>query len=245
MRIFSIFILISCISFSDMHAQAIHSIDITGANLPAGRPSIPPKLLAIAGKPMEIHWTKPEKTAALPIIRIDRITDTRKTSIAPPTLQDAETKWILNWKPPVARGPAHYEIQIEGFPSLTVRIETRDPDWIKSMQSQISVMDWQHSELKRPETTALTALGFKLQTANDAAKHQPAFLRMIPKDASAPRREITWDETEQDLVVWSQGATANDLRIRAPRWWISPEALKTDQGLIRILDLYFEIPNNP
>lgn len=245
MHIPSISLLIFCLIFSQVNALEIHAIDSTGTNLPAGRPQTPPKLLAIAGKLMEIHWTKPDKTAELPIIRIDRITDTRKSSITAPTIQDAETKWILNWKPPVASGPVHYEIQIEGFPSLTVQIETRDPDWIKSMQSQIPLMEWQYSKLKGTETTALTALGFKLQTANDAAKHQPAFLRMIPKEASAPRREITWDETEQDLVVWSQGATANDLRIRAPRWWISPEAIKTDQGLIRILDLYFEIPNNP
>lgn len=241
----SISLLIFCLTFSQVSAQEIHAIDSTGTNLPAGRPPTTPKLLAIAGKPMEIHWVKPDKTATLPTIRIDRITDTRKTTVTAPTMQDAETKWVLNWKPPVARGPAHYEIQIEGFPTLTVRIETRDPDWIKSMQSQIPLMEWQHSELKRPETTALTTLGFKLQPASDAAKNQPAFLRMIPKEASAARREITWDESEHDLVVWSQGATANDLRIRAPRWWISPEALKTDQGLIRILDLYFEIPNNP
>lgn len=245
MHICHVSLLIFCISFSQANAQEIHAIDSTGTNLPAGRPPTSPKLLAIAGNPLEIQWIKPDKTAALPTIRIDRITDTRKTSIAAPAIEDTETKWVLNWKPPVVRGPAHYEILIDGFPSLTVRIETRDPDWIKSMQSQIPIMEWQHSELKRAETSALTALGIKLQTANDSGKNQPACLRMIPKEATAPRREITWDESEHDLVVWNQGATANDIRIRAPRWWISPEAIKTDQGLIRILDLFFEIPNNP
>jgi hypothetical protein len=106
-------------------------------------------------------------------------------------------------------------------------------------------VDWEAQGLTAEERSALTGHGLKLGRSSAAGKSATASLHMLPRQGSAARRRVTWDEQNPVLIVWRPGPAAGDLEVRAPRWWISPAALATDQGLIRFLDLFSEPPFNP
>jgi hypothetical protein len=106
-------------------------------------------------------------------------------------------------------------------------------------------VDWDAQGLSAEERAALTSHGLQLGQASTSGKKDIASLEMIPRQADASRRRVIWDEQDPGLIVWRPGPAAGDLEVRAPRWWISPAALATDQGLIRFLNLFSEPPRNP
>lgn len=244
MRILILISLWASISMAAPPSKNSHSISPDGSYRPSGRPAKTQHIVALAGKPLDLYWSIPKASEAA-TIRVDRLTNTRRIASTSGKIRTSETGWHWTWKPPAAKGPAHYEISIKDHPALTLHIETRDTEWFEETKSALSKMQWEEAGFTSKEREALTGLGFKLVKARDVAKDSPALLRMIPLNGALGRRDVTWDNEQHDTVVWAPGTTAGDLRVRTPRWWISPEALATDQGIIRILDLFSKAPNNP
>ena len=231
-----------CNALADENAS--HRFDENGAYQPAGYPDLPPKLVVLAEKPLRLDF--PGLAAEWkPAVQIHRITSARKISLEAPEAEAPAGTWQWTWTPPKTSGPAQYEIQFDGEPKRVVHIETRDPAWKKATLEMLSNQaDWDAQGLSPEERAALTKHGLKFSNSSNS-KNEIASLQMIPRQGSAARRRVVWDEQALSLVVWHPGPAAGDLEVRAPRWWISPAALATDQGLIRFLDLFSEPPVNP
>lgn len=226
----------------NLAAQAMHQIDAQGSYLPAGRPHHPAKILAVGGKPVEFRWEMTEQAEA-PTVQVDRITDTRRLPLTTATPSFSGTTYSFLWKVPATRGVALYEIQLGSRPETVFRIETRNADWMKKSISALSRMQWESSALGTDELRALRSLGISAVPARDET--DTAFLRMVPPQAKLGRRHVKWSDDDPDSLVWQSGPAMGDLRIQAPRWWLSPQALSTDQGIIRLLDLFLQTPANP
>lgn len=211
-----------------------------GAYLPEGFPEHAPKILAVADKPVTLHF--PGLPADWrPAVHVHRITSARRVALPSAEPEFTGDGWRITWTPPATRGSAQYEIRLEGEPKRVVRIETRDPKLLAATREALAKADWESQGITIEERTALAALGIRIQS-NKAAT---ASLEMRPRQGDAGRRRIVWDEENPDLLVWRPGLATGDLEARAPRWWISPEALGTDHGLIRFLDIFAEPPPNP
>lgn len=221
-----------------------HRFDEKGAYQPAGWPELPPKLIVLAEKPLRLDFPglAPEWK---PTVQIHRITSARKISLEAPAAAVTAGVWQWTWTPPKTSGPAQYEIQFDGEPRRVVHIETRDPAWKKATLEMLSNQaDWDAQGLSPEESVALTKHGLQLSKSSNS-KNEIASLQMIPRQGDAARRRVVWDAQAPSLIVWRPGPATGDLEVRAPRWWISPAALATDQGLIRFLDLFSEPPLNP
>lgn len=233
---------IACPALAD--EAETHRFAGTGNYQPAGRPDFPPKLLVLAEKPLRLHF---QGLAAdwKPAVQLHRITSARKISIEAPEAEATAEGWQWTWTPPAARGPAHYEIRFEGEPARAVRIESRDPAWLKAKLEMLGDAEWEASGLSPAERAALAHHGLRFGRTTAGGKQDDISLKMIPRQGDAARRRVIWNEENPDLVVWRPGPATGDLEVRAPRWWISPESLTTDHGLIRFLDLFSEPPHNP
>ena len=221
-----------------------HRFDKKGVYQPAGWPDLPPKLIVLAEKPLRLDF--PGLAADWqPAVQIHRVTSSRRISLEAPEAQATADGWQWTWTPPETRGPAHYEIRFDAEPKRIVRIETRDPEWLKATLKMLENADWHAEGLTAEERTALTDHGLKLGQSSASGKAAVASLQMLPRQGDAARRRIVWDDENPSLIVWRPGPAAGDLEVRAPRWWISPASLATDQGLIRFLDLFAEPPLNP
>lgn len=222
--------------------QALHQMSAHDCYLPAGRPDSSPTIFAIAGKPLELRWEIAEPTEDL-IVQVDRITDTRRVSIiAAPSTSSGKT-CSFHWDVPDTHGTVFYEVRLDDRPETAFRIETRSAEWVKKSISALSRMQWESSLLSSDELRVLSTLGITTTLAHDQGAS--AFLRMIPDQAKLGRRLVKWSDKELDLVVRQTNTATGDLRIQAPRWWISPKALSSDHGIIRLLDLYFQTPVKP
>ena len=225
-------------------SPAIHKIEADGAYRPEGRPATGPHLLAVGGKPIRLIWSGNAPTAPSPT-HVERVTAARRVPVATGEASAQAEGWTWEWTPPVTRAAVVYEIRIDAKSGTPVRIEVRDPEWLKERMEKLPKMAWEAAGLDPKEIAALQNLGLRQITSNARTAGTAAQLRMISSDPSNPRRQVTWDADHPDLVVWRPGPAAPDIEIRAPRWWISPEALTTDQGLIRFIDLFSEPPVNP
>jgi hypothetical protein len=239
----SLFAFLACPALAD-EVEA-HRFEKTSGYQPAGWPDLPPKLNVLAEKPLRLDF--PGLPADWkPAVQAHRITSARKVSIETPEAEATADGWQWTWTPPKTQGPAHYEILFDGEPKRIVRIETRDPAWLKATLEMLSNQaEWDALGLTPEERAALTEHGLKLSRSSASAKTTTASLEMRPRQGDAARRRIVWDEENPSLLVWRPGPATGDLEARAPRWWISPAALATDQGLIRFLDLFSEPPLNP
>ena len=234
---------ISCV-FAQADEPAVHQIDATGRYQDAGRPATGPRLLAVGGKSLRLTWLGDSTATASPV-RVERITAAQRVAVTTGEATADGQGWTWEWKPPVTRASVLYEIQLEAKPDTRVRIEVRDPQWIKALMEKLPAMTWEAAGLDHKEIAALHEIGLLRIGSSARTAGTNAQLRVTSNEPGNPRRQVTWDAEHQDLVVWRPGPAAVDLEIRAPRWWISPEALATDQGLIRFLDLFAEPPVNP
>jgi hypothetical protein len=223
---------------------AVHQIDAIGRYQDAGRPATGPRLLAVGEKSLRLIWRGDSPATASPI-RVERITASRRVPVTTGEATADGQGWTWEWKPPVTRAIVVYEILLEAKPDAPVRIEVRDPEWMKTLIEKLSAMTWETSGLDHKEIAALHEIGLLRIGSSARTAGTSAQLRVISNEPDNPRRQVTWDAEHHDLVVWRPGPAAGDLELRAPRWWISPEALATDQGLIRFLDLFSEAPVNP
>ena len=224
--------------------SVVHQISAESMARPPGYPVSPSPLLAIGGKPLQIVLLSPSASENTPV-RIDRITAASRVPIDNITGTTNKMGWTCDWTPPITRGPVTYEIQFVVKKDLVTRIEVRDPDWVKKQTAMLEKMKWQAAGLNPQEMNALAALGLRrIEVASRDANTTP-FLRMTANDATQSRRQVTWDDKHHDQIVWRHGVAAQDLDVLAPRWWISPDALASDQGLIRFLDLFTEPPHAP
>lgn len=222
-----------------------HRFDKHGSYQPAGWPDLPPKLVVVAEKPLRLDFLG---FAAdwKPSVQVHRITSARKISLEAPEAEASADGWQWTWTPPKTSGPAQYEIHFDGEPKRIVHLESRDPAWLKAtLEMLANQAEWNAQGLTAEERTALTNHGLKISKSSSSEKKDIASLEMRPRQGAAARRRVVWDEQEPGLIVWRPGPAAGDLEVRAPRWWISPAALATDQGLIRFLDLFSEPPLNP
>lgn len=232
----------ACIALAD--EPQTHRFDPGGVYQPAGWPGLPPKLVVLAERPLRLEF---HGLAAdwKPTVRAHRITSARRLLLQAPEAEASTDGWQWTWTPPAASGPALYEIRFEGTPLRIVRVETRDPAWLKTTMEALCKVTWNARGLSAEERAGLTNHGLQLGLAAALERNEVASLEMLPRHGESTRRRVVWDDRDEHLVIWRPGPAAGDLEIRAPRWWISPEALATDQGLIRIIDLFSEPPVNP
>jgi hypothetical protein len=240
-------LLIACIASPALADEmANHRFSASGSHMSAGLPKdYKPTLLVLAGKPLRLHF---EGLAAdwQPTVHLLRITSGRRIPLQADPAQAIPDGWQWTWTPPATRGPAQYEIRFDGEPARVVRVESRDPTWLKAtLETLNNQVDWEAQDLSAGERRALTHHGLRIGQAPAGGNNATASLQMIPRQGDATRRRVLWDKENPELVVWRPGPSAGDLEVRAPRWWISPEALATDHGFIRFLDLFFEPPLNP
>lgn len=217
---------------------------VNGNYRPAGWPETTPKLLVLAEQPVCIEFRGPAADGT-PLARLDRITSARRISLDAGEAKPASDGWQWTWTPPKTRGPAQYEVRFDCEPLRIVRIESRDPVWFKTTMEMLAKADWQSLCLTGAEIAALNHHGIRVASASATTKDAPASLLLFPKHGETSRRRVVWDSENPHLVVWRSGPASGDLEARAPRWWISPEALATRQGLIRFLDLFTEPPAQP
>ncbi|MCU0778190.1 MAG: hypothetical protein MUF86_11055 [Akkermansiaceae bacterium] len=226
--------------------MATHRFSANGMHMPAGWPKdYTPKLLVLAGKPLRLHF---DGIAAdwQPGVYLHRVTSGRRVPLQADPAEPAANGLQWTWTPPTTRGPAHYEIRLEGRPARVVRVESRDPAWLKTtLETLTTMVDWDAQGLTADELAAITAHGLQLGRSSAGGGNGVASLQMIPRHGGGARRRVVWDKENPELVVWRPGPAAGDLEVRAPRWWISPEALAADHGLIRFLDLFSEPPPSP
>ncbi len=237
--------LLPLISLAPAEEMATFHFDENGTSRPAGWPDQPAKIFAIAEKPLRLHFSG--STADWePVVRVHRITSARRLPLQADEAQAIADGWQWSWTPPANRGPAHYEVRFANTSSRTVRVETRDPAWLKATLEMLgNHVAWEALGLTADERAALIAHGLDLGHAAVGGKGEIASLLLIPRQSGTGRRRVVWDEEDPNLVIWRPGPAGGDLEVRAPRWWISPKALATDQGLIRFLDLFSEPPRNP
>ena len=242
----SLFPIIACLALGLQAGEpAVHHFDANGDHLVPGRPDPSPKLLAIAGKPIRLEWAEPG-VDKVPRVSVRRLTAARAVPLNAGSAEATGEGWRWTWTPPEARGPARYEVRFESEARHTVRIETRDPDWVGTTLDMLrDQVDWQPRGLGDAERAALVDHRLKIDRGSPSRPNEEASLEMIPREGGSGRRRVVWSDDEPALVVWRPGPAAGDLEIRAPRWWISPQALATDHGLIRFLDLFSEPPRNP
>ena len=221
---------------------ALYQIRADGDYHSPGRPAAASILLAIGGKPQRLEWLG-ETTTQPVTITVDRITDTRRTQAASGAAKAGEKGWAWDWTPPVTRSVVRYEIQLGEKADSRVKFEVRDPQWVRGLMSHLPEMKWEAAGLTSDEMAALSKFGLHRITLGTKASEP--YLRLISDGPNHPRRQVTWDTEHLDLVVWRPGIAAGDLEIRAPRWWISPRSLASDEGLIRFLDLYCDAPVSP
>ncbi|MCH7228023.1 hypothetical protein [Haloferula sp. A504] len=222
-------------------ANEVHRFDADGRHLPAGWPEPQPRIVVLAEEPLRLQF---EGVPAdwKPVVHLHRVTGTRRVPLAGGEAEGAS--WT--WTPPAARGPAHYEVRFGGEPERVVHIEARDPSWLKATLGMLrNQVDWNAVGLTADERRALTDHGLRIGGSSGRDMGVTASLEMTPRQGDAARRRVVWDERHPNLVVWRPGPAAGDLEVRAPRWWISAAALATDEGLIRMLDLFTEPPYNP
>lgn len=226
----------------------VHEISPQQMHRPPGYPANSLQLLGVAGKRMRLVYRTAEQQGARPsyALRVDRITATTRIPVLNDKAPATASGWAWEWTPPLTRGVVTYEIDFQEKPYTTILLEIRDPIWLKEQSAMLALMKWEAAGLTTEEISAITSrLGIRrIATITHEGRYE-AFLRLTAHDATQSRRQVTWDQRHHDLVVWYRGAVAQDLSIRAPRWWISAEALATDQGLIRFLDLFTEPPIAP
>lgn len=247
-RLMRALLFVSLVFIPALHALAeqavVHRIEADGKYHDAGRPAAGPRLLAVAGKPLRLRWGGNSAGTASPL-RVERITAARRIPVETGEAAAEGEGWTWQWTPPITRSVVFYEIRLEAKPDTPVRIEVRDPEWLKGLREKLPLMTWEAAGLDRKEIAALQELGLRRIASSARTAGTAVQLRVISNEPGSPRRQVTWDADHHDLVVWRPGVANGDLDIRAPRWWISPEALATDQGLIRFLDLFSEPPVNP
>jgi hypothetical protein len=238
--------LIVCITATALAEETeIHRFSASGSQLPAGFPqNQAPKLMVIAEKSLRLHFDG-HAAEWQPKVQLHRVTSTRKILLDAPDAKFTVEGWQWTWNPPATRGPANYEIRFEGEPDRVICIESRDSAWVKATLEMLVKAEWEALGISAEERVAFADHGIRLGKIAASGKGEPASLQMIPKQDGAARRRVVWDDENPELVVLRPGAATGDLEVRAPRWWISPEALATDQGLIRFLDLFSELPLNP
>lgn len=222
--------------------SALHRIDADGRHLTPGRPVTPPVILAIGGKPLAIQWADVPYQSP-PGVALDRTTATRRVTVASGEASQAGKEWAWTWTPPVTGTAARYELRVAASQKPIAKIEVRDPRWLAGLLSRLSLVKIEATGLSHEEMESLSRIGLH-GIARKTDSMEPS-LRLVSPEPGAARRHITWDTEHADLVVWRPGPAQGDLEIRAPRWWISPAALATDHGVIRLLELLSEPPVNP
>ncbi len=224
---------------------ASHRFDSNGAREMEGFPEhSSPKIYVIAEKSQSLHFSGLPADREL-VFQIHRVTAASSLKLDSVKAQFVDGGWHLTWTPPKTRGPAQYIILLQGETKPAVRIESRDPEWLNTARETLSSADWEAHGLSTEERSALSGLGIQTGRATSRAIQADTSLEMRPRQGAASRRRVVWDAENHHLVVWQPGPVVGDLEVLAPRWWISPEALATDHGLIRFLDLLTEPPLRP
>jgi hypothetical protein len=235
--------LLICLTRAAAFAEqpAVHTIAEDGSHRTPGRPAAAPHLLVLGGKPMRVVCKDASATAEIPL-SVDRITDTRRIPLTKSHAVASDGEWHWEWTPPATRGIVIYEISPTKNGMARLRIEVRNPEDFNGQLKALKSMAWEAAGLERSESDALSALGLRLRTSRTSGTLATPLLRMVSKDPTQSTRNVTWDQDRHDLVVWRFGPGPGDADIRAPRWWISAEALASDEGRIRFLDLFANSP---
>jgi hypothetical protein len=220
----------------------IHRIASDGTYRPPGYPAAIPRLLAIGGKPMVFKWTSTSKGSTTHF-QVDRVTASRRIPVSKGKVLLTDKAWTWEWTPPVTRSTVTYEFRLDANSEPIASVEVRDPKWLNAQRSELAKLAWESAGLDPREAAALATIGLRKITRETSTSGVP--IPLLTSNNNSSRRQVTWDAEHHDLIVMRPGIAAGDLDIRAPRWWISPEALATDQGLIRFLDLFGEVPINP
>lgn len=222
-----------------------HRFDEGGLEMAAGWPKEQaPQLLVIAETPVLLEFPSTAGNPP-PEVRLHRVTAARMIPLDCPASEATAEGWQWSWTPSKTRGPARYEVRFLSNPNRIVRLESRDPAWLKETLEMLGRATWNGENLSREEITALSRHGIRIESSSPARNGTGVNLQMIPSQGDAARRRVEWDGENPHLVVWQPGPSTGDVEIRAPRWWISPAALATNQGLIRFIDLFTAPPLLP
>jgi hypothetical protein len=217
---------------------AKHRISASAEVEVPGRPKTPPLILALGATEIRLIWTDANAQAAVPV-GIYRLTAAHRVFIADGEAAVTKHGLAWTWTPPATRSTVRYQIILGSQPDGPVTLEVRDLEWTRGVIAKLRDMEWQANGLTPAEIGALAELGITT-ISQPGTQQTPARLTTKSRDAAGPIRAVTWDEEHADLVVWRPGPAAGDVEIRAPRWWISPAALATNDGQLRFLDLFSE-----
>lgn len=216
-----------------------------GSRTMLGRPESASPQMVLTGKPLTLIWDAQAGGDALSKVRVERITATRRIEVAAGEIRKLENQWSWSWTPPKTRSVVKYRVRLEAVPDQPILLQVYSADWLSELRHTMAAMKWEAQGLSTEELTALNQAGSGVIISRPQQKGVPARIRITGKGPGNPRLELTLDEENHEMTVWKPGTGANDVRIRAPRWWISPAALATDHGMIRFYQILSQIPAEP
>ena len=223
----------------------VQRIAADGSTVFSGRPTSCPPHKALAEKPLAFIWAADSTEGGTPGIQVCRITDTRRVKMASGDATRTPDGWSWEWTPPQTKAVVTYEVVLSALPKKPILLEVYDAKWLSVLVSRMAELQFESQGLIEDELTALKRVGVTKISNQPGIPGQPAFLRLISAAPANQHREIFCEERNHQLVVWRPGNAVGDFSIVAPRWWMSPEALATDHGIIRLIQLLAEPPAAP
>lgn len=205
-----------------------------------GRPNENPFVFALSGKLLRINWEVNAPDEIDPSVLVDVITHTRRKLVATTNGEITKSGLSWTWTPPKSRSITRYEARLRDMPQHRVTIVAHDPEWMAGVREKFLSFEWEAIGLTKDELKALKQIGISIDRKKARKKTETEQAKVALSNTKFPTKSVTWNSQNHDLVVWTKNNSTGDVIIEAPRWWISPEALDSDHGKIRLLKLFSE-----
>jgi hypothetical protein len=242
LNILSIFFLLAQAS---LFAEPDCVVDEKLGRVEMNQASVHAHVSVFAGKTLEVALQIPDtsfpdrKTIAL---EIHRVTNARRVHLLDGEIKLGEKIW--RWDVPMTKGAVKYEVALATAKPLVLHIVACDQMAHQNSLKSLSAAQITSEGIRPTEKSALTGMGIKLSNQNTRIDDDALITITSVQEGKSYSRTVVFSEKE-DAIVWGKGATSDDWRVRVPRKWISPATLKTDEGKIRIVSLFCDLPTPP
>lgn len=225
-------------------------IDITRGRLPnMTDPEVRARVMALGGQNLKVTWRfgpvvlQQRKPV---VIHIHRVTGARRVPLADVKLDALAEEVNWAWDVPVVKGPARYEVTLDLPTPVVLVIEAIDSESHEAALKALKRAKITTTGTKDVELAALREMGLKPTTGRTAAGSDEALVLIETNgEGGGWRREIHFSGDAPSEVIWASGPGPNDWRVRVPRIWISPEALATTEGRVRLVECMVDPPHVP